>query len=68
MEGSYSVSNIQVYIKYIIEKLEELPTNLPTHIYINRINNTLVFKVKKMDISLNYKDLKRYSTKNNLAA
>ena len=68
MEGSYSVSNIQVYIKYIIEKLEELPTNPPTHIYINRINNTLVFKVKKMDISLNYKDLKRYSTKNNLAA
>ena len=32
----------QVYHK----KHETLPTNPPIHIYINRINNRLVFKIK----------------------
>ena len=45
-DGSYSVSDIQDYIKYIIKKYETLPTNPPIHIYINRINNRLVFKIK----------------------
>ena len=31
-DGSYSVSDIQDYIKYIIEKHEALPTNPPIHI------------------------------------
>ena len=44
--GSNSVSNNQDYIKYIITKHETLPTNPPIHIYINRINNRLVFKIK----------------------
>ena len=42
----YSVSDIQDYIEYIIKKLETLTTNPPIHIYINRINNRLVFKIK----------------------
>ena len=40
--GSYSVSDIQDYIEYIIKDHETLPINPPIHIYINR----LLFKVK----------------------
>ena len=45
-DGSYSVSDIQDFIEYIIKKQEELPTNCSVHTYINRINNRLVFKMK----------------------
>ena len=45
-DGSYSVSEIQVYIKFIIKKYETLRTVPPIHVYINRINNRLVFKIK----------------------
>ena len=44
--GSYSMSNIQYYIDYIIKKHETLPTNSPIHIYINKINDRLVFKIE----------------------
>ena len=43
---SCSVSDIQVYNDYIIKKHEILPTNPPIHIYINRINNRRMFKIK----------------------
>ena len=39
-------SGIQDHIEYIIKKHKELPVNPPIHIYINRINNRLVFKIK----------------------
>ena len=42
-DGSYSVSDIQDYIDYIIKTL---PTNPFIHIYINTINNRLVFRIK----------------------
>ena len=42
----YSVSGNQDYIKYIIKKHETLTTITPTHAYIIRINNRLVFKTK----------------------
>ena len=45
-DGSYSVSDIQDYIEYIIKKHETLTTLPPIHVYINRINNRLVFKIK----------------------
>ena len=45
-DGSYSVSDIQDYIEYIIKKHETLLTILLTHLYINKINNRLVFKIK----------------------
>ena len=45
-DGSYSVSDIQDYIKYIIKKHEILTTIPPIHVHINRINNRLVFKIK----------------------
>ena len=44
--GSYSVSDIQDYIEYIIKKYETGTTIPPIHVYINRINNRLVFKIK----------------------
>ena len=40
-DGSYSVSDIQDHIEYIIKKHEGSTTIPPIHIYINRINNRL---------------------------
>ena len=47
---SYSVSDIQDYIEFIIKMHEALTTIPLIHVYINRINNRLLFK-KKMDIT-----------------
>ena len=52
-DGFYSLSNIQDYTEYIIKKHETLTTIPPIHVYINRINNRLVFKIKdgyKLDL------------------
>ena len=45
-DGSYSVSEIQDYTGYIIKKHETLTKNSPIHVYSNRINDRLVFKIK----------------------
>ena len=45
-DGSYSVLDIQYYIKYIIKKHETLATIPPIYAFINKINNRLVFKIK----------------------
>ena len=45
-DGSYSVSDIQDNIKNIVKKYRTLTTISPFHVYINRINNRLVLKVK----------------------
>ena len=42
----YSVSDIQEYIECIIINMKILPNNCPIHIYTNRIDNRLVFKIK----------------------
>ena len=44
--GSYSESDIQVCVEYIIKKHKTLTSISPIHVYINRINNRLVFKIK----------------------
>ena len=44
--GFYSVSDVQDYSEYIIKKIETLTTIPFIHVYINRINNRLVFKIK----------------------
>ena len=44
--GFYCVSNIHNYMEYIINKHETLTTIPHTHVYISRINNRLVFKIK----------------------
>ena len=38
---SYSVSDIQDYIKYIIKTHEKLTAISPIHVYINRINEEI---------------------------
>ena len=45
-DGSYSVSDIQDCIEYIIKKHERLIAIPPIHVYINRINNRLLLKTK----------------------
>ena len=45
-DGSYSVSDIQDYMEYIIKQKHETTTIPSTYVYINRINNRLVFKIK----------------------
>ena len=45
-DGSYSVSDIQDHIEYIIKKHEKLTVIPPIHDYINRTNDRLVFKIK----------------------
>ena len=45
-DGSYSVSDIQDYIEYIIKKHQTLTTIPPIYVYINRINIRLMFKIK----------------------
>ena len=45
-DGSYSVSDIQDYFEYIIKKHETIADNLPIQIYVNKIKNRIVFKIK----------------------
>ena len=45
-DGSYSFSDIQDYIEYIIKKHETLTTIPPFYVYNNRINNRLMFEIK----------------------
>ena len=40
------MSDVPDYIEHIIEKHEILTTIPPIHVYTNRINNRLVFKIK----------------------
>ena len=44
--GSYSVSDIQDYFEYIIKKQETISDNPPVEIYVNKIENRIVFKIK----------------------
>ena len=45
--STYSASDIQVHIKYIIKNIKTLTlTTIPCiHVYINRINNRLVLRI-----------------------
>ena len=45
-DGSYSVSDIQDYFKYIIKKHEIIADNPPAQIYVNKIKNRIVFEIK----------------------
>ena len=45
-DGSYSISDIQDYFKYIIKKHETVTDNPPIRIYVNRMENNITFKVK----------------------
>ena len=52
-DGSYSISDIQDYFEFIIKKHETLVENPPVQIYMNKIKNRIVFKIKtgyKLDL------------------
>ena len=46
LDGSYSVSDIQDYFEYIIKKHKTIADNPPVQIYMNKIKNRIVFKIK----------------------
>ena len=45
-DGSYNIPKIQDYIEYIIKKHETIGETAPILIYVNTINNRIVFKIK----------------------
>ena len=45
-DRSYSVSDIQYYFEYIIKIHETIADNSPVKIYVNKIKNRIVFKIK----------------------
>ena len=45
-DGSYSISDIQDYFEYILNKHSESVDNPSIRIYVNRIENRITFKVK----------------------
>ena len=45
-DGSCSISDIQDYFEFIINKHETSTDNLPAKIYPNKIKNRIVFKIK----------------------
>ena len=44
--SSYSISGIQDYFDYIIKKHDTLTDDTWMQIYVNRIGNTLTFKIR----------------------
>ena len=45
-DGSYSIAALQNYFEYIIKKHETIAGVSPVLIYVNEINNRIVFKIK----------------------
>ena len=45
-DGSYSVADIKDYFELFIKKHETLTENPPVQIYVNKIINRIVFKIK----------------------
>ena len=45
-DGSYSGSDIQDYFKYILKKRETVTDNPSIMIYVNKIENRIMFKIK----------------------
>ena len=45
-DGSYNIEQIEDYFKYIIKKHKTIVDNPPVQIYVNKIKNRIVFKIK----------------------
>ena len=45
-DGPYSIVDFQDYFEFIIKKHETLTENPPVQIYVNKIKNRIVFKIK----------------------
>ena len=46
LDGSYSVIDIQDYFEYILKKHGENTNNPSVRIYVNKIENRIIFKIK----------------------
>ena len=46
LDRSYSTSNIQDYFEYIIKKHETTANSPPVEIYVNKMKNRIVFKIR----------------------
>ena len=46
LDESYSISDIQDYFEFIIKKHGTLTKNPPVQVYLNKIKNRIVFKIK----------------------
>ena len=46
IDGSYHISDIQDYFEHIVKKHETMANNPPGQIYVNKIKNRVVFKIK----------------------
>ena len=51
LDGSYSVSDIQDYFEYILKRHSEKNDNLSRRIFVNEIENRIMFKIKQDIIS-----------------
>ena len=47
IDGSYSLTDIQDYFEYILKKHRENVDNLSIHIYVNKIENRITFKIPR---------------------
>ena len=45
-DGSFSIAALQDYFQYIMKKHETVTSTYPALIYVNTINNRIVFKIK----------------------
>ena len=45
-DGSYSISDIQDYLKYIIKKREAVAENLSKIIYVNHMEDRITLRIK----------------------
>ena len=45
-DGSYNIPVIQDYFEYVIKKHETITNTAPVLIYVNKISNRIVFKIK----------------------
>ena len=45
-DGSYSISDIQDYFEYILKKHSESVDNPPIRIFVTKIKNRIMFKIK----------------------
>ena len=45
-DGSYSISDVNNYFEFIIKKHQTLTENPPIQIYLNKIKDRIVFKIK----------------------
>ena len=70
-DGSYSVSNIQDYFEYILEKHGEDTDEPSVEIYVNEIENRIKFKIKNgYSLELSTPEIMKLlgSTKNKITA